>query len=51
MANAYPQGCYLAVLVRFGWFNLDLDDILLERQSLLQEAATSTLKIKKEGKG
>jgi hypothetical protein len=28
-----------------------LDDILLERQSLLQEAGSSTLKVKREGKG
>jgi hypothetical protein len=27
MANAYPQGCCLAVLVRFGWSNLGLDDV------------------------
>jgi hypothetical protein len=27
-----------------------LDDILLERQSLLQEAASSTPKVKREGK-
>jgi hypothetical protein len=28
-----------------------LDDVLLRRQSLLQEAASSTLKVKREEKG
>jgi hypothetical protein len=47
MYNGMPQGCCLAALARFGWSNLGLDDILLGRQSLLQEAASSTLKVKK----
>jgi hypothetical protein len=42
--NVYPQGCCLTVLARFGWFNLDLDDIFLERWSLLQEAISSKKK-------
>jgi hypothetical protein len=40
----------LAALARFGWSNLGLDDILLERRSLLHEAVSSTLKVKREGK-
>jgi hypothetical protein len=50
MANAYLQGCCLAVLVRFRLSNLGLDNVLLGRQTLLQEAASSTLKNKKGGK-
>jgi hypothetical protein len=47
MYNGMPLGCCLTALARFGWSNLGLDDIFLGRQSLLQEAASSTLKIKK----
>jgi hypothetical protein len=43
-------GCCLIALARFGWSNLSLDDVLLERQSLLQEAVSSTLKVKIEEK-
>jgi hypothetical protein len=50
MYNGMPQGCCLAALARTGWSNLGLDDILLGRQSLLQEAASSTLKVKKRKK-
>jgi hypothetical protein len=42
--------CCLAALARFGWSNLGSDDAFLERQCLLQEAASSTLKVKREGK-
>jgi hypothetical protein len=48
--NGMPQGCCLAALGRFGWSNLGLDAIFLKRQSLVQEAASSTLKVKKEEK-
>jgi hypothetical protein len=44
------SGCCLAALARFGWSNLGLDDVLLGRQSLLREATSSTLKVKREGK-
>jgi hypothetical protein len=45
-----PRGTAFAALARFGWSSLSLDDVLLGRRSLLQEAASSTLKVKKEGK-
>jgi hypothetical protein len=38
--------CCLVALARFGWLNLDLNDIFLERQSLPQETTSSTLKVK-----
>jgi hypothetical protein len=44
------QGCWIAALARFGWSNLGLDDILLERRPLLQETTSSTQKVKRKGK-
>jgi hypothetical protein len=48
-APSLPR-CYLTALARFRWFNLDLDNIFLERHSLLQKAASLTLKEKREEK-
>jgi hypothetical protein len=44
----YSFRCCLAALVRFGWSNLGLNDVLLGRRSF--EVDSSTLKVKREKK-